>query len=115
MADVDKEVKQESLFREVWYNWQTVAAWVYLTIVMFDFLIMPLYMQISFDLTKQQVAHWIAEGGDKDYVIGVIDKIQQSAYTATTLGGGGLLHVCFGAILTGAVIKGKKEGILDVK
>jgi len=89
-------------------TWKTVAAYVYLTICLFDFLIMPAAITIiNRSFTNEIINEIKAE--DRKYALEIIDRISLDNWEPVTIYGGGLVfHLSFGAILTGAAVTDKK-------
>lgn len=84
-------------------NWQRTAAYTYIAICIFDFMLVPMWFGIvrayldPFELIKQML------------VLDPAVQVQMiQAYTFQhepfTLKGGGLFHLAFGALLTGTTI-----------
>jgi hypothetical protein len=78
----DEERREETpveLPKGKWFDeWRGMAAWLYLIIVTFDFLVGPLFFGwYSFLVKAQLVQNW----------------------TPLTLGGGGLFHIAFASII----------------
>ena len=65
-------MEHESLNKteEPWHNWRTMAGYVYLTICIFDFLIMPAAIQINHVGTKEVLVELLANS-DKQFVIDI--------------------------------------------
>ena len=88
-------------------NWQRIAAYTYIAICIFDFMLVPMWFGIvrayldPFDLIQKML--------ELDTAVQV-QLIQ--AYTFQhepfTLKGGGLFHLAFGALLTGTTIFSNK-------
>lgn len=97
---------------EPWYNWRSLAGFIYLFICIMDFVIMPVYVQVEYSHTKKQVSELIQDiqtddkkgVADQEFAIKIIDKIKVEQWSPVTLVGGGLFHMAFGAILTGAAV-----------
>lgn len=92
---------------EKWYQriWRPCMAFVYLGVVLFDFIIMPVYIEYhnkGVDLSKIQDL-------DKLNAVSQVEAIKQinlgeRAWEPISLGAGGLFHIAMGAILTGAAV-----------
>lgn len=91
-------------------NWQRLAAYTYITICIFDFMIVPMWFGIvrasinPLELLKQVSAFEL----DASTQLAIVQ-----AYTFQhmpfTLQGGGLFHLAFGALLTGTTIFSHKK------
>ena len=91
-------------------HWKQISAFVYTVICMFDFIIFPMlfnlqrlhlvdFIQLTKDLSpehRQQLTEYFTR-----------------AYVPLTLNGGGLFHLSFGALLTGAAVATGRNVILD--
>ena len=84
--------------RESLDHWRHYAAYVYLVICIFDFMIMPSVFEINritpngvIDLTMKY------ENGDRSKVFEIL--MRERSWAPLTLVGGGLFHLAFGAIL----------------
>ena len=89
---------------EHWTSWKTVAGYAYIIICIFDFLIMPVAVHANKIDTRSEINAIIKEHG---IVAGleIIEKIQgDNHWIPVTMSGGGLFHISFGAILTGAAV-----------
>jgi len=100
---------------EPWHNWRTMAGYVYLIICIFDFLVMPAIIQASNADTKEFIIELIKEQTDKEFVLDVTDRASDAHWQPVTLIGGGLFHLSFGAILTGAAVSRGRERTEMVK
>lgn len=93
-----------------WHNWRTLAAYVYLTICTFDFILMPALTHINHVDTKAVIVELLEDRIDRDFVLDIIDRVDGNQWDPLTLIGGGLFHISFGAILTGvAVTRGQER------
>lgn len=89
---------------EKWTNWKTIAGYAYVLICVTDFLIMPIATQWNKIDTKEELMEIIDEHGI-DYGLRVMEKMRGThQWTPVTMTGGGLFHISFGAILTGAAL-----------
>ena len=84
-------------------NWKSIAAIVYLTICLVDFVVVPAVIGydkiIRFDKIMQMAI-------DHPHIVEVIKAEFRPVtdWIPFTLRGGGLFHISFGAILTGIVL-----------
>ena len=87
---------KEPLYKKIW---RPLCAFVYLSICLFDFIIFPVYLETQKD--------WV--GLEEKAQIAMIEK----QYNPLTLRSGGMIHLAFGSLLTGAAVtRGlkKKDG-----
>lgn len=104
--------------KEEWYQkvWRPCLAFVYIAVVLFDFIIMPVYVEYhnrGVDLSKIQDL-------DKLSPVSQVEAIKQinlgeRAWEPLTLGAGGLFHIAMGAILTGAAVTRGLEKTQTIK
>jgi len=89
---------------EHWSNWKTIAGYAYILICITDFLIMPIATHTNQIDTKEEILAIVEEQG-LDTALKIMDRIKgQHSWIPVTMTGGGLFHISFGAILTGAAI-----------
>lgn len=89
--------------------WKTIAALTYITICILDFIIMPGYI-ISYALDyKEYILEMFEVFKDRPEIFKYLIRFQPGDWMPFTLRGAGLFHISFGAILTGAVINGRKN------
>ena len=108
----------KSKLDEPWYHWRSIACFAYIIICLFDFVIMPIVVQIDYEDTKLRIEKLIvAEQKDRAFVVEVMDRAKLVPWTPLTLVGGGLFHLSFGSLLTGATVttawKNKKQELDD--
>lgn len=88
-------------------HWRYVAAMVYLTICIFDFVVMPslVYYRDStrMEFIMSQMSSFTTIN-DQTYALNLINSISGNQWQTLTLMNGGLFHLSFGAILTGSVL-----------
>jgi len=77
--NISPNPKSDDIWQEPWFlaYWRPAAAWTYLVICVFDFLMAPIFMGWYAIFTKSAYIMW----------------------APLTLQGGGLFHLAFGAIL----------------
>lgn len=82
-------------------NWRPIAAYVYLGICIFDFVIAPSYM--SWHSNTQNLQTVITQVANLDPTVQetVLSRVQ-TPWNPITLMGGGTFHIAFGAILGAA-------------
>ena len=97
-------MEDKNVFRR---NWRPAAAIVYLLICIFDFVLMPMRLtrfeeQRDYDVLFQQ----IQKLDNPQAQVALINKLNMSVqeWSPLTLGGGGMFHLAFGALLTGAAV-----------
>jgi len=92
--------------------WKVACAVVYLAICILDFIIFPTYVARQHDkFTSYAYYKTVNEifKDDREAVHIVLSNKDTGRWTPFSLKGGGLLHISFGAILTGSIIGRKKE------
>jgi len=96
--------------------WRPIAAYVYLTICIFDFLAMPLYVSIANRQVDFDVFEELRKFEDVTVQTAIIDKLDvgKDAWTPLTLEGGGLFHLSFGAIIGVAAFTRGKEKVAAI-
>lgn len=96
--------------KETWYQrvWRPATAIVYLAVVLFDFIAAPIYVEamnykkgINYEAFRE-----IAKFEDALVQSELVKKLNvgDRRWEPLTLAGGGLFHIAFGSILTGAAI-----------
>ena len=79
-TDSDRKDLLKTLLTQKWYNsWRNAAAWAYLLICLYDFLLAPIAIQIFIAVYHLPVSTFV--------------------WAPLTLQGGGMFHLAFGAIL----------------
>ena len=88
--------------------WKTAAAYVYILICIFDFLIMPAYMVYNNrDFSEKVIS--IMDESNRKYALDIIDRLSLRNWEPVTVYGGGVIfHIAFGAILTGAAVTDRR-------
>lgn len=93
---------------EKWYKkaWRPTCAFVYLTIVIFDFIIMPSIIEMNNNKETNIIAVELALRFENPsaQVQALAIFTQRREWKPLSLGGSGMLHLAFGAILTGAAV-----------
>lgn len=81
--------------------WRPIAAYVYLLICIFDFVGMPIYVEMHNNQVNTQAFEEIRSLQDKEVKIKALESLDlgKQTWTPLTLQGGGLFHLSFGAIL----------------
>ena len=92
--------------------WKIACAIVYLAICVLDFLIIPTYiMKKDIRISSYEYHQKIQEiyKDNEEAVRIIISDNNGGDWTPFSLRNGGILHISFGAILTGSIIGRKKE------
>lgn len=92
---------------ESWYKqiWQPAAFFIYLLICVFDFFLMPAIYEARKPKIEDMINLTLKYQEPSSQVQALTTLIRnQNSWTPITLEGGGLFHMAFGAILTGAAI-----------
>jgi hypothetical protein len=102
MADVVEQIE------EAWYKkmWRPMCAGTYIIIVCFDFLIMPIVIE-SYNAredNKSAVALALQFKEPTAQIQALKTFAEKRTWNPLTLMGGGLFHLAFGALLTGAAV-----------
>ena len=77
-------------------NWRPLAAFIYLSINVFDFIIAPIFMGITNETTAQFVQSIM---GLDPSVQAILAQKPNNGWQPLTLMGSGMFHISFGAIL----------------
>lgn len=102
--ELETEVQKERRSK-----WKQLCAYVYLTICLFDFMVMPLVVEWQHEYVRSTIIHAVEQSTRSDeVVIKTIEKVSLDDWHSLTLTFGGLFHITFGAILTGITITGFK-------
>jgi len=93
---------------EGWYKkyWRPMLAAVYAVIVVFDFLVMPIILEINnTKYTAQQAVELSLQYTDASAQTSALSIFTNTrTWNPLTLMGGGMFHLAFGALLTGAAV-----------
>jgi hypothetical protein len=108
--DLTEETREEPVQEggKLGQYWKVACAVVYLSVCIFDFLIMPVVMtDYVKDIDRSEVYAQIANLDNHQAQVALIGKLEYNIQTwePITLMGGGMFHIAFGAILTGAALK----------
>lgn len=81
--------------------WRPIAAYVYLVICVFDFMLMPMYIEIKNQEVNTEAFQEIRELQDKDVKLKALEQLDlgNRDWQPLTLMGGAFFHLSFGAIL----------------
>lgn len=99
-----------------WQSWRHVAAYVYLSICLFDFVAMPLIYEVRNPHTSDAeiISHVLRVDPDSQVTALQILKNERTWSPLTTLGGG-VFHMSFGAILGAAAFTRGGEKIEHIR
>ena len=93
----------ESVEKEHWYRWcwRPTAAIVFLTVVVFDFIIMPTFINLTSAGNNYQEVFNQLNNLDKEVQVELVKRIdiEKREWEPLTLQAGGVFYACFGAIL----------------
>jgi hypothetical protein len=80
--------------------WRPAAAFIYLIIVMFDFLIMPVIFEYHDAFDPSEVIENVVKFEKSEVQIVALNKFtEKRTWSPLTILGGGMFHLSFGAIL----------------
>lgn len=102
-----------------WYQrmWRPLAAFVYLSICIFDFIVMPIIVSNSIqqmESTAELFAHIYKLEHSEAQVAAItsIQELRNHEWSPITLIGGGMFHLSFGAIIgVSAVSRGLEKKV----
>ncbi len=90
-----------------WYQntWLPVAAFIYLGICVFDFVLMPVYTAAHNSRVENAIVR-VLESKDAVVFADTVVKANQATrqWNPLTLLGGGMFHLSFGALLSGGAV-----------
>ena len=92
--------------------WRPIAAYIYLTICVFDFIVAPVWLEQANQTVNTVAFAEIRKFDDKEVQISALNNVElgNRSWTPLTLQGGGLFHLAFGAILgVSAFARGKEK------
>lgn len=93
---------------EQWYKkiWRPMMAFVYAGIVVFDFVVMPIIIESSNSaISNQQAVELALKFQDSTAQVQSLQSFTvKRSWNPLTLMGGGMFHLAFGALLTGAAV-----------
>lgn len=86
--------------REKWFvkYWRPAAAWIYLSICVFDFMIMPMY-HIRSQGSLNHIWELSMRLRPEDQLQAVVQLTKRTSWEPLTLNESGMFHIAFGAIL----------------
>lgn len=100
-----KSKHDDHWFKHFWRPW---AAAIYMFICLMDFAIMPVAIEVltERDTRLHTIIEEVQKIDNEKVQIALINKanVEARVWAPLTLMGGGLFHVAFGAILTGAAV-----------
>lgn len=86
--------------KEKWFvkHWRPAAAWIYLSICVFDFVAMPIYhLRSQGDLDR--IVEISMQLRPEDRLNAIVQLSRKTTWEPLTLGESGMFHIAFGAIL----------------
>lgn len=78
--------------------WRPCAAWTYLAICVFDFVLMPIYTART-NLKLEQVIQVTRDLREEDRLTAITTLLKKNNWEPLTVAESGMLHLSFGAIL----------------
>jgi len=96
--------------------WRPIAAYVYLTICIFDFIVAPVWIEDSNQMVNTAAFAEIRKFNDKDVQMRALDNVDlgNRSWEPLTLKGGGLFHLAFAAILGAAAYTRGQEKVAAI-
>ena len=96
--------------------WRPLAAYVYLTICIFDFMGAPMWLEQSNQTVNVAAFEQIAKFEDKDVQMKLIENMElgNRSWEPLTLMGGAFFHLAFGGILGVAAFTRGKEKVAAI-
>lgn len=94
------------MLKNIYDHWRAIAAITYLLICAFDFIVFPSYIGVK-RVDMMELIQQIEKVPEEQRRL--VIEIAYRPHQAFTLQGGGLFHLAFGAILTGAAVTGKNK------
>lgn len=96
--------------------WRPIAAYVYLAICIFDFVIAPVWLEQANQTVNTVAFAEIRKFNDKDVQISALNNVElgNRSWSPLTLQGGGLFHLAFGAILGVAAFTRGQEKVAAI-
>lgn len=93
-----------------WNSWRHVAAYVYLSICIFDFMGMPVFYEIANPRTSASQLVAVVKPIDAASQVQALQILhEERSWEPLTLSEGGLFHIAFGAILGAAAFTRGQE------
>lgn len=95
-----------------WLRWRHLAAYVYIAICLFDFIIMPSVFEIHNKIDPVyavELALKFSDSGERQTALTIL--MNKRSWTPLTLDASGTFHIAFGAILGAAAWKRTEEKI----
>jgi len=85
---------------ETWFvkYWRPAAAWIYLTICVFDFMVMPVY-HIRSQGSMENIWELSMKLRPEDQLQAVVQLTKKTAWEPLTLQEGSFFHIAFGTLL----------------
>lgn len=94
---------------EYWYHriWLPLCSFTYIGICVFDFVLMPIATSVHNSIIENRIVTELKANpaGQQSFVDDYEKGLQSNRqWVPLTLGGGGLFHIAFGALLTGGAV-----------
>ncbi len=96
--------------------WRPIAAYIYLAICVFDFVVGPIWIEQTNQTVNTVAFAEIRKFNDKDVQIAALGNVElgNRSWKPLTLLGGGLFHLAFGAILGVAAFTRGQEKVAAI-
>lgn len=96
--------------------WRPIAAYIYLAICVFDFVVAPVWLEQANQTVNTVAFAEIRKFDDKDVQISALNNVElgNRSWSPLTLQGGGLFHLAFGAILGVAAFTRGQEKVAAI-
>lgn len=102
--------RKETSDDPLWQSWRHAAAYVYLTICIFDFMAMPVFYEIVNPHTSASKLVAVVQPLEPASQVQAMQILKEEReWRALTLSEGGLFHMAFGAILGAAAFTRGQE------
>ena len=97
--------------------WRPIAAYIYLSICIFDFMVAPVWIEQTNETVNTAAFAEIRKFSEKDVQMRALDNVDlgNRSWSPVTLQGGGLFHLAFGAILGAAAFTRGQEKVAAIK
>lgn len=113
MASTCPEQNLEHGFKKFW---RPFAAYVYITICIFDFVVAPVWIESANQTVNVQAFEQVRMFEDKDVQMKALEQMElgNREWQPLTLMGSGMLHLAFGAILGVAAFTRGQEKVAAI-
>lgn len=110
MARAPTTRRKETRAEPLWQSWRHVAAYVYLTICIFDFMAMPIFYEVVNPHTSAAKLVAVVQPLEPASQVPAMQILRdEREWEALTLSEGGLFHLAFGGILGAAAFTRGQE------